>query len=377
MYPTNGEMSKICLAFTMLKSVLYKDNFNPKEIYIMLLSRYYLSIASLIALASFFSLPSFVLAAEKSAVSPAPASVQASPAVSMIPAVVARVNGAPVTSLDLKRANKVLLQGQRGAKPTVDQLKELEKQALNQLISAELLYQAGKKIEMKELDKQVEEKLKAGKAKFANEADFAKAIKELEMDEASLRDYTRRDLVISNFVEKTVVSKITVTEDDARKFYEQNPDKFMRSEALRASHILIGTDAKTSPEDKKKAFEKAEKLRKELAAGADFATLAKENSTCPSSKQGGDLGYFGKGRMVPPFEKAALALKPGEISDVVETGFGYHLIKLTEKKAAEKVDFKEARQRIEEYLKNQKIVMGVGAFLSETRKTAAIDILYK
>lgn len=343
----------------------------------MLLSRYYLSIASLIALASFFSLPSFVLAAEKSAVSPAPASVQASPAVSMIPAVVARVNGAPVTSLDLKRANKVLLQGQRGAKPTVDQLKELEKQALNQLISAELLYQAGKKIEMKELDKQVEEKLKAGKAKFANEADFAKAIKELEMDEASLRDYTRRDLVISNFVEKTVVSKITVTEDDARKFYEQNPDKFMRSEALRASHILIGTDAKTSPEDKKKAFEKAEKLRKELAAGADFATLAKENSTCPSSKQGGDLGYFGKGRMVPPFEKAALALKPGEISDVVETGFGYHLIKLTEKKAAEKVDFKEARQRIEEYLKNQKIVMGVGAFLSETRKTAAIDILYK
>jgi peptidyl-prolyl cis-trans isomerase C len=178
-------------------------------------------------------------------------------------------------------------------------------------------------------------------------------------------------------VEKQIMPKVTVTEEDARKFYEQNPDKFTRSESVKASHILLGVDQKATADEKKTAREKAEKLRKELVGGADFAALAKANSTCPSSQQGGDLGFFGKGQMVPAFEKTAFALKPGEISDVVETQFGYHIIKLTEKKAAEKVEFKEARSRIEEYLKNQKVGAAVNDFLTETRKSAKIETLLK
>jgi peptidyl-prolyl cis-trans isomerase C len=290
---------------------------------------------------------------------------------------VARVNGTVISALELKRATKVMMAGQRGAQISPEQQKDLDKQAVQQLISAELLYQAGQKLEIKDLDKQVEEKFAQGKAKFGNEQDFAKAIKDLDMDEKDLRDYTRRDMVISNFVEKTIYPKVTVTEADAKKFYDDNPDKFTKPEAVKASHILLGTDQKSSDEDKKKAKEKAEKLRKELAGGADFATLAKANSTCPSSQQGGDLGSFGKGQMVPAFEKAAFALKPGEISDVVETQFGYHIIKLTEKKGAEKVEFKEALPRIEDYLKNQKISASVNEYLVETRKNAKIEVLLK
>lgn len=344
----------------------------------MLSNRYTVSSTILAAALTILSLPP-AFAAEP--VAQKTASVEAAPAAVVAPAageVVARVNGVAVTNSDLKRANKVLMQGQqRIPAPTAEQVKELEKQALNQLISAELLFQAGQKLEIKDLDKLIEEKLKAGKARFSNEADFAKAIKELDMTEADLKDYTRKDLIISNFVEKTIMPKVTVSEEDARKFYEQNADKFMRSETVRASHILIGTDAKTSPEDKKKALEKAEKLRKELGGGADFSTLAKENSTCPSSKQGGDLGYFGKGQMVPAFEKTAFSMKVGEISDVVETQFGYHVIKLMEKKPAEKVDFKDARQRIEEYLKSQKTGTAVGDYLNEVRKTADVVIFLK
>jgi len=168
-----------------------------------------------------------------------------------------------------------------------------------------------------------------------------------------------------------------VTEEDARTFYTKNPDKFARGESLKASHILIGVDAKASADEKKKASEKAEKLRKDLAGGADFAALAKENSTCPSSQQGGDLGYFSKGQMVPAFEKTAFSLKPGEISDIVETQFGYHIIKVAEKKPAETVPFKEAQSRIEEFLKGQKLNAAVGEYLSEARKTAKIEILLK
>ena len=290
---------------------------------------------------------------------------------------VARVNGVAISALELKRASKVMLAGQRGTTPTADQQKEMEKQALQQLISAELLYQAGQKLEVKDLDKQVEAKLAQGKARFSNDQDFVKAMKDLDMDEKALQDYTRRDLIISNLVDKTISSKITVSEEDARKFYEQNPDKFTRPETARASHILIGVDAKATAEEKKAAREKAVKLRKELAGGADFATLAKGSSTCPSSQQGGDLGFFGKGQMVPAFEQAAFALKPGEISDVVETQFGYHIIKLTEKKVAEKVEFKEGRPRIEEFLKNQKVGAAVNDYLESARKTAKIELLLK
>ena len=290
---------------------------------------------------------------------------------------VARVNGTAITALELRRAGKVMMAGQRGAQITPDQQKELDKQAIEQLISAELLYQAGQKLEIKDIDKQIEAKLAQGKTRFANEQDFAKAIKDLEMEEKDLRDYTRRDLVISNFVEKTILPKITVTEADAKAFYDQNPDKFTKPEAVKASHILLGFDQKATAEEKSKAREKADKLRKELAAGADFAALAKANSTDSSSQQGGDLGYFSKGQMVPAFEKAAFSLKPGEISEVVETQFGYHIIKLTEKKAAEKVEFKEVRPRIEDYLKNQKIAAAVNDYLVETRKNAKIELLLK
>jgi peptidyl-prolyl cis-trans isomerase C len=282
---------------------------------------------------------------------------------------VARVNGTAISAQELKRASKVMLSGQNGMAPSAEQQKEFEKQALSQLVSAELLYQAGQKLEIKDLDKQVDEKLAQGKARFANEEGFAKAMKELDMQEKDLRDYTRRDLIITNFIEKTIVPKVTVSEEDARKFYNENPDKFTKPEAVKASHILIGVDQKATAEEKKAA--------KELAGGADFAALAKGNSTCPSSQQGGDLGYFGKGQMVPAFELAAFALKPGEVSEVVETQFGYHIIKLTDKKAVEKVEFKEARPRIEDYLKNQKVGAAVNDYLTEARKTAKIETLLK
>jgi peptidyl-prolyl cis-trans isomerase C len=320
-------------------------------------------------IAAFVPCGTIVQAAEPEAkkdIAPAP--------VAVTQGAVARVNGVAIDAIELRRAKKVMLRGQ-SVPP--EQQSEVDKLATGQLVSAELLYQAADKLEIKDLDKQIDAKLAEGKARFSKSEDFDKAIKDLEMDEKSLRDYTRRDLVISKFVESAIVPKVKVTEEDARAFYSKNPDKFLRSELVKASHILIGVDAKASDEEKKKASEKALKLRKELAGGADFATLAKGNSTCPSSQQGGDLGFFAKGQMVPAFDKSVFELKPGEISDVVETQFGYHIIKLTEKKPAETVSFKEAQSKIEEFLKGQKINAAVEDYLSEAKKTAKIEILLK
>lgn len=290
---------------------------------------------------------------------------------------VARVNGSDVPAVELKRAHKILQSGQSAAQLSADEQKETDKRLVDQLVSAELLYQAALKLEIKDLDKQVDAKMAQARSRFGNEADFDKAIHNLDMSEKDLREYTRRDVIIANFVSSTIVPKIVVSEEESKKFYDQNIDKFRQDEKVRASHILCGIDVKASAEEKKKAREKAEKLRKELAGGADFAKLAKENSTCPSSKQGGDLGFFGRGQMVPPFEQAAFALKPGEISDVVETQFGYHIIKQTERTKAETVPFDTVRPKIEEYLKSQKVNAAVADLMTELRKTAKIEILLK
>lgn len=301
---------------------------------------------------------------------------KSAPTVAVVPlqGAVARVNGSAIDAVELRRAKRVLLRGQT---VPAEQQAALDKQALEQLISAELLYQAAAKLEVKDLDKQIDAKVAQGKARFKDEQDFKKAINDLEMEEKDLREYTRRDLQISNFVETTFAAKTVVSDNETRAFYDKNQDKFTQEETVRASHILIGFDDKASAADKKKAREKAEKLKKELAGGADFATLAKGNSTCPSSQQGGDLGFFGKGQMVPAFEKAAFALKPGEVSDIVETQFGFHIIKLVEKKAAAKTEYGVVKTRIEEYLKGQKVNEAVQKYIEDAKKTAKIEIFLK
>lgn len=290
---------------------------------------------------------------------------------------VAIVNGKNIYATEFARAQKVMMSGQPGTQIPAEKKKEFDKYVINQLVSAELLYQAAQKFEIKDIETQIDAKIAQGKKRFSTDQEFEKSLKALDINPAELREYTRRDLVISNFIQQTIVSKISVSEDESKKFYDENSDKFKQEETVKASHILIGVDAKATDADKKKAKEKAEKLRKEVAGGADFATVAKGNSTCPSSQQGGDLGFFGKGQMVPAFEKAAFSMKKGDVSEVVETQFGYHIIKVTDKKNAATVAFKEAKPRIDDYLKGQKVNEAISAYLENARKNAKIEIMLK
>ncbi len=294
-------------------------------------------------------------------------------------AVVARVNGVDITKAELERAKKIILSRNQmaSASMSAEMSKKVEEAALNQLIAKELLFQAGKKLEIKDLDKKVQEKVAEHKARFKSQADYEKALKDMDMSEKEVETFTREDMVIGNLIETKIVANTKVTDDEAKKFYNDNKDKFRREESVRASHILVAADQKASPEEKKKAKEKAEALLKQLKGGADFAELAKKESSCPSSAQGGDLGFFGKGQMVPEFEKAAFSLKPGEVSDVVETQFGYHIIKLAEKKDAETVPFEEAKERIVQFLTQQKVQAGIGEYVEELKKKGKVEILAK
>jgi peptidyl-prolyl cis-trans isomerase C len=290
----------------------------------------------------------------------------------------AKVNGAVITRGDVARTVKALLaRNPQGQNLPPEIMKQAEETTLDNLISAELLYQAGAKLEIKDLDKQVEDKVGQNKSRFPSPADFEQALKTAGLTEKELVDFTRKDIVINNLIQKEIATKVDVSDDEAKKFYTENIDRFKQQESVKASHILVGVDPKATAEEKTKAKEKAEALLKKVKAGEDFAALAKKESTCPSSAQGGDLGFFSKGQMVAPFEKAAFALKPGEISDVVETQFGYHIIKVTEHKDGETAKFDDTKDKLKEYLKGQKTQKAVTDYIAALKTKANVEKLTK
>ncbi len=165
-------------------------------------------------------------------------------------------------------------------------------------------------------------------------------------------------IAVNKLIEINGLGSTGVTEEEVLNYYKDNPETFETPEQVRASHILIKPDNSvpniTEQEADSKAKEKAENLLKQIKDGADFAELAKANSDCPSSQEGGDLGFASKRDWVEPFSEVAFALEPNKISDVVPTRFGYHIIKVTDRKQAGKKAFDEVKKGISDMLKTQK-----------------------
>ncbi len=189
-------------------------------------------------------------------------------------------------------------------------------------------------------------------------------------------------LKFTKLIDSKIARKVKVTDKDVEKYYNDNKEKFKHPDLCTASHILISPDeieAKTDPNGAKaKAKAKAEELLKEVKTdNADFAALAKANSSDTySATKGGDLGSFpktGKGAMVPPFSDAAFSMKPGEISDVVESQFGFHIIKVTERKAAGTTPFEEAKEDIRKRLLQEQKGKYSNEYFETLKAKAAID----
>ena len=162
--------------------------------------------------------------------------------------------------------------------------------------------------------------------------------------------------------------------EDIQAFYEDNKDGFSQQDSVTASHILIKVDPQTDTEETKAAKrQRLEDLRQQIADGADFAELAKANSDCPSRNNGGDLGPFGRGQMVPEFEEAAFSQEIGALGDIVETQFGYHLIQVTAKTPAKTLTFEEVQDRIRDMLYSQQQQEAVRAFVDRLREQALIE----
>lgn len=183
------------------------------------------------------------------------------------------------------------------------------------------------------------------------------------------------DLIASEYLRKEVVGKINVTEDDMKLYYKTHEEEFKTPEMVRARHILIKVNKSASEEEKKRAREKVEDILKRIKTGEDFAKLASEFSDDPGSKnKGGDLGFFPKGRMVPDFEKVAFSLKPGEVSDIVETPFGFHIIKVEERKDSVLEPYEKIKDKVKERVFNDFRKARVDEFIEKAMKDAGVEL---
>jgi peptidyl-prolyl cis-trans isomerase C len=285
------------------------------------------------------------------------------------------VNGIVITKVDFDRKlnqvkQHILRQGQQISD---ERLAQIKTDILETMINEELLFQEGRKKGITVEPEAISAELKNIKKGFATDADFKKLIAESGLTEAELQSDIERGQVINKLIDNQIAALVVIPDPEIRTFYDTHPESFKRSEQVRASHILIKADSQAEPSVKDEKKAKLQKIQKRLKGGEDFAVLAKEFSECPSNIKGGDLGYFGRGKMVKPFEDAAFALKTGEVSDIVETRFGYHLIKVVDKKPASVMGYEDVKDQIGQYLKKQKTGKELKGYIEELRKKAVIE----
>jgi len=274
-------------------------------------------------------------------------------------AVAITVNGAAITQGRIEKMIEPQLRKMSGQIPAMflnTYKSGLRQRAAEGLIGELLLDEKMKETKTtateQEVISQIEEM--ASQQKLSLE-DFKSLLNAYGKSFEEVKEQIKKGLSYQKLLEKQWAGKINVTQEDAKKFYDENKRRFEIPEQVRASHILIKPDISDPNADpnqaKAVAAEKAEKLLDQIKNGADFAELARANSDGPSAKNGGDLNFFGKGQMVPAFEKVAFALKSGQVSDdVVETRFGYHIIKVTDRKDAGVTTFEQAKDGIVEEL---------------------------
>lgn len=313
--------------------------------------------------------------ASQTAAAPASQPEKPKPVPVQLPDVIARVNGESINKAEFEKAIKNV-EGRAGQPVPAEQRDQVYRGVLDQLIAYRLLMQETKARKIDVAETEVEARLASIKQQFPSEDAFKQTLTQQNLTVEQLREDAKSDMRVTKMLESEVNTKVAVQAQEVNTFYEQNPDKFKQGERVRASHILIRAAENADVKTRQDAKTKATDVLKEVKGGKDFSELAKHYSQDPgSAANGGDLGFFQQGQMVPAFEKAAFTLKPGEVSDVVETPFGYHIIKVAEKQGARTVPLDEVKPQIEQFLQNQQRQQKTDAFINSLKAKGKVEIL--
>lgn len=285
---------------------------------------------------------------------------------------VAKVNNKIITEGEIQKVMGLFKEQMAGRLPP-DQLEEALPQIRERIVEELIMRRVM-------LDAVAKEGISLSDPEFAEiKAELAE---ELPPD-VTIEDYlaetgtTEAEMREQMAVRKMIIAKADAvaqpSDEDIQAFYDENKEGFAQDETVTASHILIKTDPADDEASLASKRERIEDLRRQLIEGGDFAELAKENSDCPSASAGGDLGSFGRGQMVPEFEDAAFTQPVGSVGEVVQTQFGYHLIKVTEHSDAKTLEFNEVKSRISDILYSQAQQDAVREYVDGLREAASVE----
>ncbi len=308
-----------------------------------------------------------------------------------IPKVVAEVNGKKLTKAEIIQKIMAMTGGKMPQGLKQEMLEGIVKRMATQFVQSTAVLDAAIKAGFKP-SPELAEKGFNDYLKTAPKFQIEQIKKGLAQRGTTLEEFIKKNktqkafqeqMAVNAFFEKEVVSKCKVTEKDAKAYYDSHPKAFTvdadAKGSLRASHILIAVKEKADAKTKAAAKAKAEKLLKLLKKDAKlFEELAEKESECPSGKRNkGSLGAFQKGQMVPEFEQAVVNLKTGEISGIVETKFGYHIIRRDALQKAKKKTFAEVKDKLEPALKQQEIEKALMAFVKKITDAAKGKVYIK
>ena len=289
---------------------------------------------------------------------------------------VAIVNGKKIPQERLEQKLTLIKKRAASSGQQLDEnrLASIKEDMVNNMVEKELLFQKSQELDISVETEAIDSQMQRFKQQFPDEDQYKQQLSALGYSEDLLRSEIEKNMAIQKLIEEEIASNIDITEEEIKAFYENNPEQFETKEQVKARHILIKTGEDADEAEKQAAKEKIKDLEKRIEEGEKFSEVAKEESECPSSKRGGDLGYFSRGQMVKPFEKAAFSLAAGDVSDIVETRFGYHLIKTEDKKAASKKTFDEVQDQIKQQLEQQKVKEQLPKYVQNLKEKGDVEI---
>lgn len=289
--------------------------------------------------------------------------------------IVAIVNGEPVKKAQYKQELDSTYQRFHQAGQMIDgtMFEQLKNEVRESLINLILMDQYSQKLSISVDEAKLKEYYRKAVDKYPSKKAYKKSLKEAGLTETDLMTRLKRTIAAQQVVKSQIEPKIKVTREEVRAYYDENSIEFEHDVLVHAAHILIKVPAFADDLTHQKAKQRILAIQAKIKTGEDFAALAKTYSEGPSKVNGGDIGYFGSAQMAPAFETAAFALKPNEVSDVVNTQFGYHLIKVYDRKPAGKEPFSEAGPKLKARFHKERLNNKLRELVDKLKSEAKIE----
>lgn len=253
------------------------------------------------------------------------------------------------------------------------QLPAMMDKAIEQAIGSKLMLEEAARLDIPVSESDIDKQLEKIVQQVGGDENYRKALAQQKISEADFRAQLRSGVRVEKLVDQAVSGVSDPTEAEIEKHFEAHKDEYATGERVLAQHILITPDGDTQT-SKDEARTKINQIRERIVGGASFDDEAAAHSMCPSGQKGGSLGWFSRGMMVPEFDQAVFSMNVGDVSEIIETQFGYHIILKTDCEAAGEASFDDVREKVRDFLRHVRRGEAMSAYVEELKQKAQIEI---